>query len=106
MLASPTTVCPPIEKTFYVYKEYQSLFQELSDRLNIEFIPCLDFKMIKNLESCSLVFDDACEEIYQKQASVKLAVAGRHKKLHFIFVKQNLFLQNQTHVILFKSPRD
>ena len=47
MLASPTTFYPPIEKTFYFYKEYQPLFQEMSERLNIEFIPCLDFEMIK-----------------------------------------------------------
>ena len=115
MLASPTTFYPPIEKTFYFYKEYQPLFQEMSERLNIEFIPCLDFDMIKNLENCLLVFDDSCEEIYQEQAFVKLAVAGRHRKLHCIFVKHNLFHQskwsrtidlNTTHVILFKSPRD
>ena len=71
--------------------------------------------MIKNLENCLLVFDDSCEEIYQEQAFVKLAVAGRHRKLHCIFVKHNLFHQskwsrtidlNITHVILFKSPRD
>ena len=80
MLASPTTFYPSIEKTFYFYKEYQPLFQEISERLNIEFIPCLDFEMIKNLENCLLVFDDSCEEIYQEQAFVKLAVAGRHSK--------------------------
>ena len=89
MLASPTTFYPPIEKTFYFYKEYQPLFQEMSESLNIEFIPCLDFEMIKNLENCLLVFDDSCEEIYQEQAFVKLAVAGRHRKLHCIFVKHN-----------------
>ena len=86
----------------------------MSERLNIEFFPCLDFEMIKNLENCLLVFDDSCE-IYQEQAFVKLAVAGRHRKLHCIFVKHNLFHQskwsrtidlNTTHVILFKSPRD
>ena len=32
MLDSPTTFYPPIEKTFYFYKEYQPLFQELSER--------------------------------------------------------------------------
>ena len=50
----------------------------MSERLNIKFIPCLDFEMIKNLENCSLVFEDFCEEIYQEQAFVKLAVAGRN----------------------------
>ena len=60
MLASHTTFYPPIEKTFHFYKQYQPLFQEMSEKLNIEFIPCLDFEMIKNLENCLLVFDDSC----------------------------------------------
>ena len=71
--------------------------------------------MIKKLEDRLLVFDDSCEEIYQEKEFVKLAVAGRHKKVHCIFVKHNLFHQskwlrtidlNTTHIILFKSPRD
>ena len=107
---SPTKFYPPIEKTFHFYMEYQPLFQEMSERLNIENIPSLDFEMIKNLENFLLVI-----EIYQEQAFVKLAVAGRHRKLHCIFVKHSLFHQskwtrkidlNTTHVILFKSQRD
>ena len=54
-------------------------------------------------------------EIYQKQAFVKLAFVGRHRKLHCIFVTHNLFHQskwsptidlNTTHVILVKSLRN
>ena len=72
----------------------------------------LDFKMIKNLENCLLVFDDSWEKIYQEQAFVKHAVAGRHRKLHCIFVKHSLLHQskwsrtidlNTTLAILFKS---
>ena len=58
----------------------------MSEKINIEFIPCL----IKNLfvsENCLLVFDDSCEEIYQEQAFVELAVGGRHRKLNRIFTK-------------------
>ena len=115
MLASPTTFSPNIVKTYYFYQEYQPLFKEMASKLNIEFIPCLDFEMIKKLENCLLVFDDSCEEIYQEKEFVKIAVAGRHKKIHCIFVKHNLFHQskwsrtidlNTTHIILFKSPRD
>ena len=115
MLASPTTFSPGIEKTYYFYKEYQPLFKEMNEKLGIEFIPCLDFEMIKSLENCLLVFDDSCEEIYQENEFVKLAVAGRHKKGHCIFIKHNLFHQskwsrtldlNTKHVILFKSPKD
>ena len=116
MLASPTTFKPALGKIYYFYKEYQPLFKEMQDKIeDIEFLPCLEFEMIKNLENCLLVFDDSCEEIYQEKEFVKLAVSGRHKKVNCIFVKHNLFHQskwsrtidlNTTHIILFKSPRD
>ena len=116
MLAPPTTFKPTLGKIYYFYKEYQHLFKEMQDKIeDIEFLPCLEFEMIKNLENCLLVFDDSCEEIYQEKEFVKLAVSGRHKKVNCIFVKHNLFHQskwsrtidlNTTHIILFKSPRD
>ena len=84
MLASPTTFYPPIEKTFYFYKEYQPLFQEMSERLNLEFIPCLDFEMIKN----------TTYEIFVK-----------HNLLYQSKWSRTIDL-NTIHVILFKSPRD
>ena len=116
MLASPTTFKPTLGKIYYFYKEYQPLFKEMQDKIeDIEFLPCLEFEMIKNLENCLLVFDDSCKEIYQEKEFVKLAVSGRHKKVNCIFVKHNLFHQskwsrtfdlNTTHIVLFKSPRD
>ena len=114
MLASQTFY-PKFEKIYYFYKEFQPIFKEMSEKLVIEFVPCLDFQMIKELRECLLVFDDSCEEIYQEKEFVKLALAGRHKNVHCIFVKHNLFHQsklsrtidlNTTHIILFKSPRD
>ena len=92
ILASLTTIYPPIENTFYYFKKYQQLSQEMSERLNNEFIAWLDFEMIKKLDNCLLVFDSSCEENYQEQAFVKLAVAIGGK-LHCIFVKHNLFHQ-------------
>ena len=62
-----------------------------------------------------IVFDDTCEDIFQEKDFVELATAGRHKNVHVIYVKHNLFQQskqsrtldlNTTHLILFKSPRD
>ena len=55
------------------------------EKLNIEFVPCLDFEMFKKLENCLLVSDDSCEGIHQEKEIVKIAVAGRQKKhsLHF-----------------------
>ena len=65
----------------------------MAKKQNIEFVPCLDFSMIKKLEGCLLVFDDSSEEIYQAKKFVKLAVAERHKNVHCIFMKHNLFHQ-------------
>ena len=62
-----------------------------------------------------IVFDDTCEEIFNEKDFGKLTTAGRHKNVHVIYVKHNLFQQseqsgtidlNTTHLILFKSPRD
>ena len=60
MLAAET-FHPAFAKTYYFYKEYQPLFTEMAQKLNIEFVPCLDFEMIKDLKNCLLVFDDSCE---------------------------------------------
>ena len=62
-----------------------------------------------------IVFDDTCEEIFNEKDFVKVATVGRHKIVHVIYVKHNLFQQieqsctidlNTTHLNLFKSPRD
>ena len=89
MLASSTTFEPPADKIYYFYKDYQPLFKEMEEKLNIEFLSCLNFQMIKSLENCMLVFDDSCEEIYQEKEFVKLAVSGRYKNVNCIFVKHN-----------------
>ena len=55
-----------------------------------------------------VIFDDSCEEILQ------LATAGRQKNVFVIFIKHNLYQQenfcatvdkNTTHVLLTNSPR-
>ena len=62
-----------------------------------------------------LYFDDSCEEICSSKAFVDIATAGRHRGLSTIYVKHNLFHQSKlggdvelqnTHLVLFKSPRD
>ena len=61
------------------------------------------------------MFDDSCEEICNSKAFVDISTAGRRRGLSAIYIKHNLFhhsklgrdveLQN-THIVLFKSPRD
>ena len=62
-----------------------------------------------------LIFDDSCEEICNSKAFVDTATAGRHRGLSTIHIKHNLFHQSKlgrdvelqnTHILLFKSPRD
>ena len=80
---------------------------------DMEFLMCLKFETLKNLEVCLLVFDDSCEEVYKEKEFVKHAVSGRHKKENCKFVKHILFHQskwsrtidpNTTHIIVFISP--
>ena len=97
MLASPTTFKPTLGNIYFFRKEYHSLFKEIQDKIkDIELLPCSKFQMIKNTKNCLLVFDDSCEEIYQKKF-VKLAVSGRHKKVNYIFVKHNFFIRASGH---------
>ena len=62
-----------------------------------------------------LKLDDSCEEICNSKAFVDIATAGRHRGLSTIYIKHNLFHQSKlgrdvelqnTHIVLFKSPRD
>ena len=61
-----------------------------------------------------LIFDDSCEEICNSKAFVDIATAGSHCGLSTIYIKHNLFHQSKlgrdvelqnTHIVLFKSPR-
>ena len=62
-----------------------------------------------------LIFDNSCEEICNSKAFVDIATAGRHRGLSNLYIKHNLFHQSKlgrdvelqnTHIVLFKSPRD
>ena len=62
-----------------------------------------------------LLFDDSCDEICTSKAFVDLATAGRRRDLSTIYIKRNRFLESKlardvelrnTHIVLFKSPRD
>ena len=62
-----------------------------------------------------LIFDNSCEKICNSKAFVDIATAGRHRGLGTIYIKHNLFHQSKlgrdvelqdTHIVLFKSPRN
>ena len=86
---------------------------------NLEFVQGVNFEFIDSLKNNGtkylLIFDDSCDEICNSKAFVDIATAGRHRGLRTIYIKHNLFHQSKlgrdvelqnTHIILFKSPRD
>ncbi len=114
------TFQPEFDKIYYFYQHYQPLYGLMKDKVkNMEFINGINFQFIEQIpnngKNYLLIFDDSCEEIFNSKEFVKVATAGRHRGLNTIYIKHNLFhksklgrdveLQN-THIVLFKSPRD
>lgn len=119
-----TTFQPNYKKIVYFYRHWQSVYNDFMQRLGpetIEFQQCAGVDAIENLYSeqrteltTLLIFDDSCEEILESAEFANLATSGRHKGLHVIFIKHNMYQQgkysvtvdkNTTHIILMKSPR-
>ena len=86
---------------------------------NLEFVRGVNFEVIDSLKKSGTkylyLFDDSCEEICNSKSFVDIATAGRHRGLSTIYIKHNLFHQSKlgrdvglqnTHIVLFKSPRD
>ena len=86
---------------------------------NLEFVQGVNFEFIDSLKNNGtkhlLIFDSSREEICNSKAFVNNATAGRHRGLSTIYIKHNLFHQSKlgrdaelqnTHIVLFKSPRD
>ena len=84
---------------------------EFARGVNFEFIDSLKNNGTKYL----LIFDDPCDEICNSKAFVDIATSGRHWGLSTIYIRHNLFHQSKlgrdvelqnTHIVLFKPPRD
>ena len=86
---------------------------------NLEIVQGVNFEFIDSLKNIGtkylLTFEDSCEEICNSKAFVDFATAGRHRGLSIIYIKHNLFHQSKlgrnvelqnTHIVLFKTPRD
>ena len=86
---------------------------------NLVFVQVVHFEIINSLKNNGtkylLFFDGSCAEFCNSKEFVDIATAGRHRSFSTIYIKHNLFhksklvvdveLQN-THIVLFKSPRD
>ena len=86
---------------------------------NLEFVQGVHFEFInsfkKNSTKYPLNFDDLCARFCNSMEFVDNATAGRHRGFSTIYIKHNLFHQSKigrdvelqnTHIVLFKSPRD
>ena len=86
---------------------------------NLDFVSGVNFEFIDSLKNNGtkflLIFDNSCEDTCNSRAFADIATAGRLGGLSTIYNKHNRFhrsklgrdveLQN-THIVLFKSPRD
>ena len=111
---------PKFDKIYFFYQHSQPLYDVMQKEIeNLEFVQGGNFEFIDSLKNNGtkylLIFDDSCEEICNSKAFVDIATAGRHRGLSTIYIKHNLFHQSKlgrdvelqnTHIVLFKSPRD
>ena len=114
------TFQPKFDKIYFFYQHSQPLYDVMQKEFeNLEFVQGINFEIIDSLKNNGtkylLIFDDSCEKICDSKALVDIATDGRHRGLSTIFIKHNLFHQSKlgrdvqlqnTHIVLFKSPRD
>ena len=108
----------------YFYRHWQPVYDIFIERLTskvIEFVEGNGVDVINSIVDKAssnvrtlLIFYDSCEEILQSMEFANLATSGRHKGLHVIFIKHNMYQQgkysvtvdkNTTHIVIMKSTR-
>ena len=86
-----------------------------SREVEVKFMKLNGCESIGNLENILSVFDDSCEDNFNKKEFVGSATTGRHGGTDVTYFNNNLFQQtrwsptidlNTSHIILFKSSRD
>ena len=119
-LAKSWNISTKIWQMLLFYQPSQPLYDVLQKGIeSLEFVRGVNFEFIvwlrNNGSKYLLIFDHSCEEICNSKAFVDIATTGRHWGLSTIYVKHNLFQQRKlgrdvelqnTHLVLFKSPRD
>ena len=114
------TFQPKFDKIYFFHQHSQPFYDVMQKKIeNLDFARGVNFEFIDSLKNnvtkYLLIFDDSCEEICNSKAFVDIATAGRHRGLSTIYIKHNLFHQSKlgrdvelqnTHIVLFKSPRD
>ena len=115
---------PSFDKIIYFYKHYQHYYGTIlmdcqSKHVDIDFIQGLEWNFLQKAEALKkrilLVLDDLFDEAAQSKDFLALVVAGRHRNVHLMVLRHNLFQRtknsktidlNVTQIVLFNSPRD
>ena len=111
---------PKFDRIYFFYQHSRPLYDVMQKEIeHLEFVWGVNFEFIDSLKKNGtkylLEFDDSCEEICNSKAFVDIVIAGRHRGLSKICLKHNLVHQSKlgrdvelqnTHIVLFKSPRD
>ena len=114
------TFQPKFVKIYFFYEHPQPLYDVMQKEIdNPEFVQGVHFKFINSMKNNGtkdlLIFDDSCAEIGDSEEFLDNGTAGRHRGISTIYIKHNLFHQSKlgrevelqnTHTVLFKSPRD
>ena len=114
------TLEPKFDKIYFFYQHSQPLYNVMQKEIeNLEFVQGVNFEFTDSIKNNGtkylLIFDNPCAEICNSKIFVDIATTGRHRGLSTIYIKHNLFHQSKvgrdvelqnTHIVLFKSPRD
>ena len=114
------TFQPKFDKIYFFYQHSPPLYDVVQKEIeNLEFVHGVNSELIDSSKNNGtkylLLFDDSCQKICNSKAFVDIATAGRHRGLSTTYIKHNLFHQSKlgrdavlqnTHIVLFKSPRD
>ena len=114
------TFQPKFDKIYFFYQHSQLLYDVMQKEIeDLEFVQGVNFESIDSLKNNGkkylLTFDDSCEEICNTEAFVGIPTTGKHRGLSTNYIKHNFFHQSKlgrnvelqnTHIVLFKSPRD
>ena len=112
------------DRILYFYKHNQESYEKLrfecsTKAVDLDLVQGLEWNAVERSEALKqrtlVVIDDLYDEAAQSKEFLDLVIAGRHKNVHLMVLRHNLFQQcknsktidlNVTQMILFNSPRD
>ena len=114
------TFQPKFDKISFLYQHPQPLYDVMQKKIdNFEFVQGVQIEITNSLKNNGtkylFSFDDTCAEVCNSKEFMHIAATGRNRGFSTKYIKHNLFHQSKlgrdvelqnTHIVLFKSPRD